>query len=74
MSQKELQEIEVIQVFLPKQLSQDELNNLVDAAIQKLGATGPQDMGKVMGVLSGQTKGKVEGKVLADAVKSKLMS
>jgi uncharacterized protein YqeY len=69
---KELEEIAVIEKFLPKQLSADELNSEVSAIIASTGAAGPQDMGKVMGVASKQLAGKADGKAIAAAVKELL--
>lgn len=72
LAEKENGEITIISEYLPKQLSLEELNQLIAAAIQKSGAAGPQDMGKVMKELKDATTGKVDGKVLADAVKTAL--
>jgi uncharacterized protein YqeY len=69
---KELEEIAVIEKFLPKQLSADELNSEISAIIASTGAAGPQDMGKVMGVASKQLAGKADGKTIAAAVKELL--
>lgn len=69
---KEQAEIDVINEYLPKALTADELAKLVAAAIQKCGATGPQDMGKVMKELKEPTMGRVDGKLLADQVKAAL--
>ncbi|MES2003607.1 MAG: GatB/YqeY domain-containing protein [Bacteroidota bacterium] len=69
---KESEEIAVIETFLPKQLSDAELKEAVTAIIAELGATGPQDMGKVMGTASKQLAGKADGKAVAAAVKELL--
>lgn len=69
---KETFEIGVVQGYLPQQLSADETKNLIAAAVQKTGAQGPKDMGKVMGELKPQTSGRVDGKLLADLVKQAL--
>jgi uncharacterized protein YqeY len=69
---KELEEIAVIEKFLPKQLTADELNSEISAIIASTGAAGPQDMGKVMGVASKQLAGKADGKTIAAAVKELL--
>lgn len=69
---KELAEIDVLNEYLPKALTADELSTLVAAAIQKCGATGPQDMGKVMKELKESTAGRADGKMLADQVKAAL--
>lgn len=70
---KEKAEMEVIQGYLPQQLGENELKSLVTAAIQKVGAAGPKDMGKVMGELKSRTSGRVDGKLLADMVKNMLV-
>lgn len=69
---KEQEEITVIEKFLPKQLSPEELNKEVSAIIASAGATGPQDMGKVMGLASKQLAGKADGKAIAAVVKQLL--
>lgn len=65
-------EIKIIQDYLPKALDETELAAIIAAAIQKSGALGPQDMGKVMKELKDETAGRVDGKVLADKVKAAL--
>lgn len=69
---KESEEIAVIEKFLPKQLSAEELSSAIAAVITELGAAGPQDMGKVMGVVSKQLAGKADGKAIAATVKELL--
>lgn len=69
---KESEEIAVIEKFLPKQFSEAELTTAVTRIITELGATGPQDMGKVMGAASKQLAGKADGKAIAAAVKTLL--
>lgn len=66
---KEREEIAVIQPFLPAQLSQEELEELVSGIIQDSGAEGMKDMGKVMGMAKGKVAGKADNKVLADTIK-----
>ncbi len=68
----EQMQADVIKEYLPKMLSDDEIKAEVEAAIAQTGASGPQDMGKVMGILSGKLAGKADGKVIADAVKAAL--
>ncbi len=68
----EQEELEVIERFLPKQLSEAEVEAEVSAIIAQTGAEGMKDMGKVMGVASGKLKGKAEGKMIADVVKRML--
>ena len=69
---KESEEIAVIETFLPKQLSEEELKATVNEIIAQVGAAGPQDLGKVMGVASKQLAGKADGKAIAAMVKELL--
>jgi uncharacterized protein YqeY len=69
---KESEEITVIEKFLPQQMSEAELTAAVAKIIADLGASGPQDMGKVMGAASKQLAGKADGKAIAAAVKEGL--
>ena len=69
---KESEEIAVIEKFLPKQFSETELQEAVSSIIEAVGATGPQDMGKVMGAASKQLAGKADGKAIAATVKELL--
>ncbi|HRW98851.1 MAG TPA: GatB/YqeY domain-containing protein [Cyclobacteriaceae bacterium] len=69
---KELFEFEIISRYLPKQLTTEELTNELKAIIQKVGATGPQDMGKVMGQATKSLAGKAEGKAISEIVKQLL--
>lgn len=68
----ELFQAKIIEAYLPKMLSEEEVKAEVSAAIQSLGASGPQEMGKVMGVLSGKLAGKADGKLIASLVKEML--
>lgn len=68
----ELAEIEVIQEFLPKQLSEEEIGELIEKAIADTGASGMQDMGKLMGVLKPQLQGRADMGKVSGLVKSKL--
>ena len=63
---------EVIAKYLPEQMSEDEIKKLIAAAIAQTGASGPQDMGKVMGVIKGQTAGKADGSIVSGLVKEAL--
>ncbi len=69
---KESEEIAVIEKFLPQPLTENELKEAVGKIITDLGATGPQDMGKVMGAVSKQLAGKADGKTIAAVVKELL--
>ncbi len=70
----EEEELEVIETFLPKQLSESEITEAVQSIMAKVNAQGMKDMGKVMGKASQQLKGKADGKLIADIVKKQLMS
>jgi uncharacterized protein len=70
----ELAELEVINEFLPKQLSEEELEAEIKQIIAQVGAEGPKDMGKVMGVATKQLAGKADGKLISQKVKSLLAS
>lgn len=68
----ELFQAKIIEEYMPKMMSEDEVEALVVDVVNKLGASGPQDMGKVMGVLSKDLAGKADGKLIADLVKKQL--
>ena len=72
LAKDEKDQAEVIGAYLPKMLSADEVKAEVESAIASTGATGPQDMGKVMGILSSKLAGKADGKLIAETVKSLL--
>ena len=65
-------ELKIIQEYLPAQLSEDEIRELVKTAIAETGATGKKDMGKVMGALMPKTKGRADGKLVNQIVNSLL--
>ena len=69
LAKKEEEEIAVISKFLPKQMSPEEVRAEVQAIINAVGASGPGDMGKVMGVASKQLAGKADGKTISAMVK-----
>jgi len=68
----ELFQAKVIEAYLPKMMSEEEVKAVVLNTISEVGATGPQDMGKVMGVLSPKLAGKADGKLIATLVKASL--
>ena len=72
LADEELFQAKVIEEYLPKMLSEDEIRNEVIQAIQETGASSPQEMGKVMGVLTGRLSGKADGKIIASIVKEQL--
>ena len=65
----ELAQVAVIERYLPKQMSAEELENVLKEIIAEVGASGPKDMGKVMGVASKRLAGKAEGRAISEAVK-----
>jgi uncharacterized protein YqeY len=69
---KEREEIEVIEKFLPKQLSSEELKEIIAGIIKQTGATSAADMGKVMGAANKQLAGKADGKTISGIVKELL--
>ncbi len=72
LADKESSEIGILQAYLPKQLTPEELTAAVEKAVAEVGATGPKDMGKVMKALLPAVQGKAEGKAVSDAVKARL--
>jgi len=66
---KESEEIAVIEKFLPAQMSEEEITLILKEIITQVGAAGPQDLGKVMGVASKQLAGKADGKVISAITK-----
>lgn len=74
LADKEKAELEQLQTYLPEQLSEEDVRKLVDEAISATGAATMQDMGKVMGMLAPQTKGKADGSLVSSIVREKLNS
>lgn len=72
LADEELAEAKIIENYLPKMMSEDEIRAEVVKAIAELGASGPQDMGKVMGKLTKALAGKADGKILSTLVKEEL--
>ncbi|MBN2687188.1 MAG: GatB/YqeY domain-containing protein [Deltaproteobacteria bacterium] len=72
--EKEEKELEIIQSFMPQQLSGEELDAIISHAIEEVGATSPRDMGKVMKALMAKVTGKADGKVVSERVKAILSS
>lgn len=70
--EKELAEIAVIEAYLPKQLSEEEVAEKLKEIIARVGASAPSDMGKVMGVATKELAGLAEGKLISTLVKSLL--
>jgi uncharacterized protein YqeY len=72
LADKEKQELALLTQYLPQQLSEDEIKNLVKDAIKETGSTAPQDMGKVMAFLMPKVKGKSDGSIVSRFVKEAL--
>ena len=65
-------QIEVLNVYLPAQMGEEEVRKIVQETIAQSGASGPQDMGKVMGPVMGKLKGKADGALISKLVKEEL--
>lgn len=74
LAEKELFQLSIINRYLPKQLSEEELQAALKAIIEEVNATGPQDMGKVMGVATKKLAGQADGKIISEWVKKLLAS
>jgi len=70
--QIEVEEMQVIEAYLPKQMSRDEVASYVKDAIQRSGAESMKDMGKVMGLVNKELAGKADGKTISELVKELL--
>ncbi len=70
--QIELEEMQVIEAYLPKQMSRDEVSAYVKDAIARSGAVSMKDMGKVMGLVNKELAGKADGKTISELVKELL--
>ncbi len=68
LAKKESDEMTILKVYMPQQMSQEEVLAEAKAVIAEVGAKGPGDKGKVMGKLVGKLKGKAEGKMINDTV------
>ena len=72
LAENEMLEAAILESYLPKQMNAEELEAAIKAIVAETGATGPKDMGKVMGVASKQLAGKAEGRLISEAVKNVL--
>lgn len=66
------EEMDILAHYLPEPLSADEIASLIEETIGAVGATGPKDMGKVMAALGAKTRGRADGRLVADMVKARL--
>ncbi len=71
---QEKAELEVVLGYMPEQLTEEKLSQIISQAIKEANATGPSDLGKVMKLIQLQVKGKAEGKVVHQLVTSQLQS
>ena len=72
LAEEEMAQCRVIEGYLPAMMSEEELNKALEAIIAEVGAEGPKDMGKVMGVATKRLAGKAEGRAISAAVKTLL--
>ena len=72
LAEEEMKQVRIIEEYLPKPLSAEELRTALSAIIQEVGATSAKDMGRIMGLASKQLAGKAEGRVISATVKELL--
>jgi hypothetical protein len=70
--ERETKQLEIINEYLPKQLSREEAEAIIDNVINESGAASAKDIGKVMGPVMKELKGKFDGKIIQEIVKSRL--
>ncbi len=70
--EKEKRELEIVESYLPKQMDEEEIRELVKEAIEKTGASSPKDIGKVMQYLMPKVKGRADGSTVSKIVKESL--
>lgn len=73
LANEEIIQADILASYLPEMLSEADITKIVKAIIKKLGASGPKDMGKVMGLATKELAGKADNKLVAEVVKSKLI-
>ena len=73
LAQPELDQVTIIEQFLPEALSEEEIEKVVGMTIESIGAEGMKDMGKVMGIVSKELAGRADGKTISTIVKKNLM-
>lgn len=74
LAEKEKKEIEILAHYMPEQMSEDEIKKIVTDAIAKTGAGSVKEMGKVMALVMGQTKGRADGAMVSRIVKESLIN
>ncbi len=70
--EKETRELSILQAYLPEQMSEEEIRDVVSETIAELGATSASDMGRVMGIIMPRVKGKADGKLVNKLVREML--
>jgi uncharacterized protein YqeY len=70
--EQEVNEIAILEVYLPKQLNDDDLKNVIASVIEEIGAKNMKDMGKVMGIANAKLAGSADGKRISEIVKALL--
>jgi len=73
LANEEFIQADILASYLPEMLSEADITKIVNVIIKKLGASGPKDMGKVMGFATKELAGKADNKLVAEVVKSKLI-
>ncbi len=74
LAEKEKKQLDIINEYLPKQMPREEAEKIIDSIISSSGVTSIRDIGKVMGVVMKELKGKLDGKLIQEIVKSRLAS
>lgn len=72
LAEKESAELAIIEEYLPKQLTEEEVKEVIERIVTQVGASSPKDMGKVMGTAMKELKGKADGNVVQQLVKARL--
>lgn len=72
LAEQERAELAILQTYLPEQLSAEELDAIIDEAVSAIGASGPDDLGKVMGSVMGRVKGRADGSEVRRRVAERL--
>ena len=72
LAKDEKYQADIIEQYMPEMMGEDEIRKVVQNKIAQLGASGPQDIGKVMGPIMGELKGKADGSVISSIVKEEL--
>ena len=70
--EKETKELEILKSYLPQQLSEDKIREIIEEAVRETGACGPQDMGKLMKALLPKLSGGADNKLVSELVKARL--